>query len=298
MAHKRAQDMWRVRFQAPPETIEAFETALDPLMEAFLCFEIEGSTDWQIDTYRPDKPDLAALNAAVALAAKVSGIPCPDIEVEHQAARNWLAENLTAFPPINAGRFYVHGSHIHTPPPPSTLPMLIDAATAFGSGEHQSTYGCLLALTDLAKQKHPVTIGAGHALDMGCGSGILAMAMALQWKIPVIATDIDEESVRVTKFNAHRNGLASYITAFPGDGFHTRGVKVNAPYDIICANILARPLCSMAHQLSASLAPNGRVILAGLLQRQESMVLAAYRAQGLHLIRRYPLAPWVTLVLG
>jgi ribosomal protein L11 methyltransferase len=299
MAHKRAQDMWRVRFQAPPETVEAFETALDPLMDAFLCFEIEGSTDWQFDSYKAEKPDLPALHAAVALAAQVAGLDAiPELEIEHQAARNWLAENLTAFPPIRAGRFYVYGSHIEDPIPHGCHPLLIDAATAFGSGEHQSTYGCLLALSDLAKISSPLKIGHGRALDMGCGSGILALAMARQWKIPVVATDIDEESVRVTAYNARLNGLSQYLTAFPGDGFNTRGVKAGAPYDVICANILARPLCSMSHALSASLAPGGRVILAGLLQRQEAMVLAAYRAQGLHLIRRYPLAPWVTLVLG
>jgi ribosomal protein L11 methyltransferase len=110
--------MWRVRFQAPPETVEAFETALDPLMDAFLCFEIEGSTDWQFDSYKAEKPDLPALHAAVALAAQVAGLDAiPELEIEHQAARNWLAENLTAFPPIRAGRFYVYGSHIEDPIP-------------------------------------------------------------------------------------------------------------------------------------------------------------------------------------
>lgn len=299
MAHKRAQDMWRVRFQAPPEAIEAFETALEPLMDAFLCFEIEGSTDWQVDSYSEMKPDLPSVHAAIALAAQVAGLETtPDLEIEHQAARNWLAENLIAFPPIRAGRFYIYGSHIQERPPYGAYPLLIDAATAFGSGEHQSTYGCLLALSDLAKQGGPIQTGHGRGLDMGCGSGILALAMARQWKIPVVATDIDEESVRVTAYNAKLNGLDAYLTSFPGDGFTNRKVKEGAPYDVICANILARPLCSMAKPLTASLAKGGRVILAGLLQRQEAMVLAAYRAQGLRLIRRYPLAPWVTLVLG
>lgn len=298
MAHKKAQDTWRLRFAILPELVETFETALDGRVDAFLCFEIEDRPEWQIEAYCAEKPNLDELQAVIALSAQICGIDCPQVEIEHQAARNWLAENLQAFPPINSGRFFIYGSHYEGKIPAGRYPLLIDAATAFGSGEHQSTYGCLLALSDLAKQDRTVRIGRGKGLDMGCGSGILALAMARQWKIPVVATDIDEESVRVTRVNMRLNGLSPYMTAFPGDGFRSRGVKVGAPYDVICANILARPLCFMARDLAASLAPGGRVILAGLLQRQERMVLAAYRAQGLKLVKRYPLAPWVTLVLG
>lgn len=301
MAHKKAQDVWRVRFVIPSEAVEVFETALEPHFEAFLCFLIEDGGplhgQWQVDAYSPAKPDLPAMQAAIALAAKVSGVPDPDLTIEHEAPRNWLAENLQTFPPIRAGRYFVHGSHYTDPLPRGTVPLLVDAATAFGSGEHQSTYGCLLALDRLAKRRHPLRIGAGRGLDMGCGSGILALAMARTWKIPVIATDIDEESVRVARFNTRRNGVGDLVECFPGDGFKTRRVRQAAPYDVICANILARPLCSMARDLSRTLAPGGRVILAGLLNRQEPMVLAAYRMQGLHLERRIRLAPWSTLVL-
>lgn len=301
MAHKKAQDVWRVRFTIPEPAIPVFETALDPHCGAFLCFEIEEEGPdkglWLVDAYSDGPFDMPAVHAALALAATVSGVPEPVLHIEHEAPRNWLAENLQAFPPIRAGRFFVHGSHWTEPPPAGSVPLLVDAATAFGSGEHQSTYGCLLALDGFAKRNHPLKVGFGRALDMGCGSGILALAMAKRWRVPVIATDIDEESVRVTRFNAQRNGVAELVTAFPGDGFKSRGVKDGAPYDVICANILARPLCAMARDLARSLAPHGRVVLAGLLQRQESMVLAAYRAQGLRLERRIELDPWVTLVL-
>ena len=302
MAHKKAQDVWRIRFTLPTEAVEAFETALDPITDVFLCFEDDSDPGqlWQVEAYVHGAPDGPALHAALALAAHVAGIDEPRVEIEHQAARNWLAENLSSFPPIRAGRFFIHGSHFEGRPPVGTLPLLIDAATAFGSGEHQSTYGCLLALDGLAKRGQPLRVGpdGGRALDMGCGSGILALAMARHWRIPVVATDIDEESVRVTRYNAKLNGLANLMDCFPGDGFKSRGVKQAAPYDVICANILARPLCRMAHDLSRMLAPGGRVILAGLLESQEAMVLAAYRMQGLKLKRRIRLSPWVTLVLG
>lgn len=301
MAHKKAQDIWRVRFIIPAEAVEAFETAVEPLFESFVCFlvDAEGPHDglWQVDAYAPAKPDMGALQSGMALAARVAGIPEPELTIDHEAPRNWLAENLQAFPPIRAGRYFVHGSHISDPAPYGSVPLLVDAATAFGSGEHQSTYGCLLALDAMARRRHPLRVGRGRALDMGCGSGILALAMARTWKVPVTATDIDEESVRVTRLNARINGVADLIDSFPGDGFKTRRVWESAPYDVICANILARPLCSMAKDLSAALAPGGRVVLAGLLTRQEQMVLAAYQMQGLRLERRIRLAPWSTLVL-
>lgn len=301
MAHKKAQDVWRVRFVIPQQAVEAFEVALEPHCEAFLCFLIEDGGPqhglWQVDAYSPGKPDMAALTTALAVAAAAVGIAEPELTIEHEAARNWLAENLQTFPPIRAGRYFVHGSHFEGRVPHGSIGLLVDAATAFGSGEHQSTYGCLMALNDLAKRGEPLRIGHGRALDMGCGSGILALAMARTWKVPVVATDIDEESVRVTRFNARRNGVDDLMTCFPGDGFKTGRVWHDAPYDVVCANILARPLCSMARDLAASVAPGGRVVLAGLLTRQEQMVLSAYRTQGLVLDRRYRLAPWSTLVL-
>jgi ribosomal protein L11 methyltransferase len=300
MAHRKAQDVWRISLTIPAAAVEAFEAAFEPYTDAFLCFEIDDGPQaglWKVDAYNDGEPDLPRLRAAVALAAAATGRAEPALDIVHEPPRNWLAENLQTFHPIGAGRFFVHGSHFEGRPPWGREPLMVDAGTAFGSGEHQSTYGCLLALDDLARRDHPLKVGHGRALDMGCGSGILALAMARHWKIPVVATDIDAESVRVTRVNARLNGLARYIEAFPGDGFTTRRVGAAGPYDVICANILARPLCAMAKDLAAALAPGGRVILAGLLARQEAMVVAAYRAQGLRLVRRYSLAPWVTLVL-
>lgn len=300
MAHKKAQDVWRISLTIPPEAVEVFELAFDPHTDAFLCFEIEEGPEaglWRVDAYNDGEPDLPRLTGAVALAAKVTGIDEPALEITHEPPRNWLAENLQTFNPIRAGRFFVHGSHFDGHAPWGSKPLMVDAGTAFGSGEHQSTYGCLLALDDLAKRNHPLKVGTGRALDMGCGSGILALAMASHWKIPVVASDIDAESVRVTRVNAALNGLSRYVEALPGDGFQTRRVHEAGPYDVICANILARPLCAMATDLAAALAPGGRVILAGLLARQEAMVLNAYRLQGLRLVRRYSLDPWVTVVL-
>ncbi len=302
MAYKRAEDVWRVRFVIPADAVEAFETALDPLTDSFVCFEIEDGgphhLQWQIDAYVAQAIPHASLVSAIALAALQADIAEPALELEHHPAQDWLVDNLEAFPPILAGRFFIHGSHWTEPAPPGTTPLLFDAATAFGTGEHQSTFGCLVALSDMTKRHQPLRIGHGRVLDMGCGSGILGIAAAKYFKTPALLVDIDEESVRVARGNARGNGVASLTTALPGDGFGLRQVPEGGPYNLIFANILARPLCSMARDLAAQLAPGGRAVLAGLLETQEAMVLAAYRSRGLRLIQRYRFSPWVTLVIG
>ena len=302
MAYRRAEDVWRVRFIIPADAVEAFENALDPLTDSFVCFEIEDGGPnhlcWQIDAYAAQEIPRQDLIASIALAAQQAGIPEPAVELEHHPAQDWLGDNLQAFPPIQAGRFFIHGSHWTDLPAGGSTPLLFDAATAFGTGEHQSTFGCLVALSNMANTLHPLKIGLGRVLDMGCGSGILGIAAAKQFKTPALLVDIDEESVRVARGNARGNGVAGLVHALPGDGFRLRAVAETGPYDLIFANILARPLCSMAYHLAANLAPGGRAVLAGLLDWQEPMVLAAYRARGLRLMKRYSFTPWVTLVIG
>ncbi|NKD77899.1 50S ribosomal protein L11 methyltransferase [Haematospirillum sp. H1815] len=301
MSIKKAEDTWRIRLVVPHTALELYEAALEPYFDAVLCFEIEdGGPEhgkWVVDAYSDGPYDKPAVSVSLSLAAEAAGIEEPAVTVEHEPPRNWLAENLLAFPPIQAGRFFVHGSHWAEPPPEGTIALQVDASTAFGSGEHQSTYGCLLALDRMAAAGEILSQGQGRALDMGCGSGILGLALARCWGIPVVATDIDEESTRVAHLNAEKNGVSNLMTVFPGDGFTNAGVQDPAPYNVICANILARPLCEMASDMAKVLAPGGRVILAGLLINQENMVLDAYRASGLCLRERIELDPWVTLVL-
>lgn len=297
MIGKDSADIWRIQTTVPEHAVPAFEAALEEHATAVLAFEIEDEGpekgQWRLDGYGEGEPSRPPLVAAIALAARVAGIAEPAISVSRERPRDWVAETLTAFPPIRAGRFFVHGSHHTERPPYGTVPLLVDAATAFGSGEHQSTRGCLLAYDDLVRRR-----AFRNVLDMGCGTGILGIAAAKVDKAPVTAVDIDAEAVRVTAFNAHRNAVEDRVTALAGNGFKMREVPRRGPYDLIFANILARPLMRMAKDVSASLDEGGRVILAGLLQKQERMVLSAYRMQGLVLKRRYKLDPWATLVLG
>ncbi|GEO80450.1 50S ribosomal protein L11 methyltransferase [Pararhodospirillum oryzae] len=284
---------WQVEVTLPRSALPPLEAALEPLSVAISWIEVdEGQDLWTLQALCVDRPDDAVVLPALALAAAAAGVPEPEPVVIRIEGRDWLAQSAIAFPPLRAGRVYIHGSHHTEPPPVGSWPLRLDAATAFGSGDHESTRGCLLAFDALARQGR-----ARNVLDVGCGSGILGLAAARAWACPVLGLDIDPESVRVARFNVHRNGLGAFVRVVPGVGVSGRLAQERAPYDLIFANILARPLCALAHPLSKCLAPGGRVILAGLLTRQAAQVLSAYRRQGLVLERRLVLGAWTTLVL-
>jgi ribosomal protein L11 methyltransferase len=203
------------------------------------------------------------------------------------AERDWLAENRRAFPPQRIGRFLVHGSHWRDKPPPGSIAIEIDAASAFGTGEHPSTRGCLLALDRLAKRRR-----FRRVRDIGAGSGILAIAAAKRLRRPVAASDIDPVAVAVARHHTRRNGLAQLVRLECANGAGDGG-----NYDLVFANILARPLMLMARDLARIVAPGGRAVLSGLLRRQEAGVLAAYRARRLSLAFRLVIDGWSILVL-
>lgn len=289
--------LWRIAFVVPEALAPLFADLLGDYASAVSTFELEEGGAWLIEGTAYERPDIGRLSSRLALMAGASGIDEPQLIVEELPPIDWVSHTYQGFPPIRAGRFFVRGSHIIDPPPAGSLALIVDAATAFGTGEHGSTNGCLLALDRLSKHL-PRPAGKGRrALDMGCGSGILALAMARRWRVPVIAADIDPEAVRVTQVNARINGLAPLISARGGDGYRTPLVRAKGPYALITANILARPLARMAPALRRNLARGGRVVLAGLLNRQENHVIQAHRAQGLRLERRIPVGEWTTLVL-
>lgn len=269
---------------------------LDEMAGAVSAFEIrEARADkpalWRVEAY-PRAPILdAALEIRLALAAAGAGGRLIRIAEERLPERDWLAENRRDFPPQPIGRFFIHGSHWRGRVPPSAVSIEIDAATAFGTGEHPSTRGCLLALDRLARRRR-----FRRPLDIGTGSGILAIAAAKRLHRPVIAGDIDPEAVRVARHHARRNGLASRVRIVRTAGYQSHALR-RSGYDLIFANILARPLALMARDLKRALAPGGVAVLAGLLRRQEPLVLAAHRAQGLALARRLVIEGWSTLVL-
>jgi ribosomal protein L11 methyltransferase len=231
----------------------------------------------------------------LALAAAAAGGRLVHIVEERLPERDWLAENRRAFPPLRIGRFLVHGSHWPAPGmglvAAGAIAIEIDAATAFGTGEHPSTRGCLLALDSLARRRR-----FKRPLDIGTGSGILAIGAAKRLRRSVLASDVDCGAVRVASHHVRRNGLAGRVRVVCAPGYCSRALQ-GSKYDLIFANILARPLAHMARDLARAIAPGGVAVLAGLLKRQEALVLAAHRAQGLRLDRRLVIDGWSTLIL-
>ncbi len=287
---------WQISFILPAQAVPFFERALDAPDTALLASEIESGENkgkWKLDAIFQNHPDENLLNTSLTLAAMAAKTDLPDYKLSELAQKDWLKENLISFAPVSVGRYYIYGSHIQTPPPKTKLSLKIDAATAFGSGEHFTTKGCLMAMQEISRFKKVRNI-----LDMGCGSGILALAAAKTFRTNVLAADIDPESVRVTKENAKTNHLARYITACAGNGYKPVIVRSKAPYDLVFSNILARPLTLMAKDLSSVLAADGLAVLSGLLCRQEAWVLDAHRRVGLHLKKRYRLQGWSTLIIG
>jgi len=250
-----------------------------------------GEIGWQVTAIYRTQPDAAALGTQLALVAAANGLPEPVLEILPLPPADWLAEAYAGFPPQRIGRFFVHGSHVE-PPKAGTLPLLIDAATAFGSGEHDTTRLCLTALERLRRQGR-----IANPLDLGCGSGILSLAAALLWRVPVLGSDLDPESVRVARANARLNRLAGLVHVVEGDGYRAPAIAKRRPFDLIVANILARPLCRLAPTLARHLAPGGVAILSGLLIEQEAQVLAAHRSQGLALTMRLRSKAWSALVV-
>ncbi len=286
---------WRIDLTVPESARAAFEAALEASGGGALSIGLPGDDGLvPLQAYLQDPPDAAALNASLAAAAEATGTAVPEIRIAALAEIDWVAESQSNLPAIRAGRFYLHGSHVIAPPPPASIPLLIDANVAFGTGRHETTRGCLLALEALAK----AGFRPRRLLDLGCGSGILALGMARLWRRPVLAADNDPAAVTVARTNARINRAGRLLRPLVSEGYRHRLLRASGPFDLIVANILAEPLAAMAAELRAHLAPGGRAVLSGLLVSQERLVLNPHRTQGLRLLQRLRLGEWSTLILG
>ena len=285
--------LWRVAATAPDaDSAAAIVDAFDEL-GAVSAFEDKPGGSWHVEGLSAETPDRGSIAGRLALAWLNLAGPPPELLWERVPQEDWLVNNQASFPPLVIGRYFIYGSHHAGGVPSGRIGLLIDAATAFGTGEHATTRGCLLALDAVARQMRPTKI-----LDMGTGTGVLAIAAAKTRHRRVVARDIDAEAARVAGHNARRNGVASWVATGRSAGYANRAVIRSRPYDLILANILARPLTRMARDLGAALAPGGIAILSGLLTWQEKDVLAAHRLRGLTLRQRIVIDGWCTLVLA
>ena len=284
-------------FVAPAAQRAGWETLLEERLgeEGFIVASCEISRDgpWRIDIFGDG--DAALVETAIAAAAQALGLDQPGWQWEELPDIDWVAENQRSFRPFAVGPFWVHPSHVTEGRPSGLLPLRIDAGLAFGTGTHATTRGCLEMLATL----DPAETVKG--VDVGCGSGILAIAMAKLWKRPVVGGDNDAEAVDVARENAGLNGVPDLCSFFVSPGLQAEALAARAPYDLIVANILASPLLDLAEVFAAAVRPGGRVLLSGLLVEQAALIVSTYGRCGFTFERRIDLetggAWWRSLVL-
>ncbi len=284
-----------VSLTVPDAALEAYEAALASVCETVGFFRDHATGNWRLDGIRAVGTGENELTGALALAAVVTGVIATTFRAPTQSD-GWLERTRAAFPEQRVGRrFAIRGTHLKGAAPAGRIALILDAGLAFGSGEHGSTRGCLMALEGMVPRLR--RRGRCRVLDLGAGSGILAMAAAKLLRRPVLATDIEPWAIRVASENARRNGVGKLVRPVLADGWRTVSVRKSGPYDLVFGNILARPLRLMARDLARNLAPGGTAILAGLLRTQARDVLAAHRRNGLMLERMIDLEPWTALVI-
>ena len=284
-----SEDAVQIIARGPRAAAEAAAAVLDadPVLEGATYSILEEDEDhdvWRIDAFPTTSEETDALKV------RLNAQPGLVVTVEPLADADWLAMSLSGLPPVRAGRFFVYGAHDRGQVPPNAIALRIEAGAAFGTGHHGTTVGCLQAWNDLLKARR-----FDKVLDVGAGTGVLAIAAARTGARLARGTDIDAPSVRIARENAELNGARAEFVHASGLG-HQR-VRSAAPYDLVFANILAPPLVALAQDIRGALRPGGVAILSGLLRTQERRVLAAYRSRGFRLLRRIHRDAWATLVL-
>ncbi|MGD9865165.1 MAG: 50S ribosomal protein L11 methyltransferase [Pseudodonghicola sp.] len=267
---------------------EALEERMQPEPTGVGVFEIEdGSGLWEVGAYFTESPDVAAL----ALLAAAFG--AKDFVVSELPETDWVAHVRRELAPVEAGRFFVYGSHDADKVPADRIPLLIEAAMAFGTGHHGTTLGCLKALDRLIEQGF---VGEKVA-DIGCGTAVLAMAAARVWDGTIIASDIDQVAVEVAEANLRANDMEGRVQCVEAAGFAHPDLAAQAPYDLIFANILKGPLIALAPDLAAHLRPGGYAILSGILNEQADEVREVYFQSGINFVEDEKIGDWTTLLL-
>ena len=268
----------------------AFETAFEDEGLPIAVLEVDEDQDiHEVSLYADGDVDAVEARvkdilAGLALSRPVEREALPDID--------WVARSLEGLKPVRAGRFFVHGAHDRRKRHSGELAIEIEAGLAFGTGHHGTTAGCLEMLERVVRREHP-----RNALDLGTGSAVLAIAVAKLAHIPVLATDIDPVAVRVAAANARLNHVKALIETVTAPGFHHPIFGKRAPFDLIVANILARPLMRLAPQMADHIALGGSIVLSGILERQRDAVVSAYVGQNFRHVRTLHREGWVTIHL-
>lgn len=267
-------------------TTEILGEIFDPVETAVSAFETDQG--WLLEAYFAHPPDEAMI---IDIIRPIVGAAADSAVFDDIREQDWVKASLDGLKPVRAGRILVYGSHDRAVVRANDVALEIEAALAFGTGHHGTTSGCLEALVRLANRRRPLSI-----LDVGTGTGILAIAAAKWLRVPVVAGDLDPTAIWVAEENARANGVGDLVRFYVAPGVDHASARARS-FDLVFANILARPLRLMAPTLRRSVAPGGNLVLSGLLGRDVPGVLAAYRAQGLALAERRDREGWATLIL-
>jgi len=264
---------------------------LDGARTAVSVFE-SAADSWTVEIYSDDGIDADTLRNTVRVAGGEQA--AATLEFTRLPEKDWVALSLAGLAPVRAGRFIVHGAHDRAQVPANAIGIEIEAALAFGTGHHGTTRGCLLALESFLKKRRPAT---PRVLDVGTGTGVLAIAAARALLMPIVASDIDPFAVRITRANAKANRAGAHIIALHADGLNAPGIRARASYDLLFANILLTPLKRLALPIARITARGGMLIVSGLLPQHANAARAAYAASGFRLERRIVVEGWCTLSL-
>jgi ribosomal protein L11 methyltransferase len=304
-------NLWKASFVVPYSVAESFSNALEkgaalealavstseanpgsgPLVRTASDWnEVEAHGFWTVEALYAEEPHVELLRGILEPVEEMTGMSPTQLAIEPIVEIDWVTRSLEGLDPVRAGRFFVYGSHDADKIPTGVLPLLVDAGQAFGTGHHETTTGCLEFISEILRPGARL-----NALDIGTGTGVLAVAIAKIARCNVLASDIDPVAVGVARLNARKNGVAPFVRAVTAKGFGHPALRARAPYDLIVANILARPLVALAPAFGENLKAGGTLILSGILRSQEAMVASALRSHGLFLHSRKPKGDWVTL---
>ena len=314
-------ETYLVRISVPREHAEVFEGLLASLPEAVVGrqaplidtgVDLRDSDELTVLAYLSEQPQTETVAALVAMGQQMSGLSGIDFDIETLPDIDWVAESQSALTAIHAGRFFLRGSHDPSPVPAGAVGLLIDAQNAFGTGHHDTTHGCLELITGLLRGRAQGRIRGQsqsqsqsqrpgrrvpRVLDLGAGSGVLALAWARASHQPVLGSDIDPATVGVAAVNARRNGVGHLTRFVAAVGIGHRAIRTGGRNDIVFANILSGHLINLAPSIASVTASGGRVVLAGLLRRQEQQVERSFLALGFRTERRLRRGPWTMLQL-
>jgi ribosomal protein L11 methyltransferase len=282
--------MWQLEFELPRTSPTACQDMLSDLFETLLIFESEDKSSWAIKLILTEEPT-EATTEQIYLVTDTFGLNRPEVDVIQLPNKDWLAENRKDFPAMTIAGFFIHGSHLASSNDDSLIGIQVDASLAFGTGEHATTRGCLEMIKRI-QQPEP----GDNILDLGCGTAILAIAMAKLWDRDVWASDIDEDSVMMAWQNCIDNHVGTKVHTLHCDGFNHAVLQELTPFGLIVANILADPLCKLAPEMKSNLSSQGSIILSGLLVEQKELVKLTYENQGFKLMDENIIGEWATLL--